>query len=117
MPIIIAGTIDFAPSRAEAAIRDGKPYIEASLREPGCVAYAWSLDPLTPGRVHVYEEWESQTALEGHFRDTSYLSMRDHLRNYEMVGSSVRKYRVDRVEPVYDDAGNPRADFFSVEPA
>ncbi|MFC4296252.1 putative quinol monooxygenase [Novosphingobium tardum] len=111
MPILIAGTIDFDPARAKAAIEDGKPYIEASRREDGCVAYNWALDPLVPGRVHVYEEWRDEAALAGHFRDESYTSMRDHLGKYGLTGSSVRKYRCDAVATVYDEEGRPRADF------
>ena len=111
MPILIAGTIDFDPARAEAAIREGAPYIEASRREKGCVAYNWALDPLVPGRVHVYEEWDDEAALAGHFRDDSYLSMRNHLGQYGLIGSSVRKYRCDAVASVYDSQGVPRPDF------
>ena len=111
MPILIAGTLDFDPARAEAAIREGEPYIEASRREPGCVAYNWSLDPLVPGRIHVYEEWDDEASLAGHFRDESYVSMRDHLGNYGLIGSSVHKYRCDAVVTVYDAQGKPRPGF------
>lgn len=117
MTIIIAGTIDFDPDKAERAIVEARELIAASLREPGCRAYAWSLDPLTPGRVHVFEEWDSRAALAGHFRDASYTGMRDHLANYGLRGSSVRKYRFDCAEPVYDESGTPRADFFTQERA
>lgn len=113
MPIIIAGTLDFDPEQAERAIVEGKPYIEASLREQGCLFYAWTLDPLTPGRVYVFEEWTSQKTLEGHFRDESYLSMRNHLANYGLRVAKVKKYRFDVSEQVYDDSGTPRADFFT----
>lgn len=113
MSIIIAGTLDFDPDKAEATILNARPFIEASLREPGCIYYAWTLDPLTPGRVYVYEEWTSQEALEGHFRDDSYWKMRDHVTNGGLRTSSVKKYRFDLSERVYDDEGNPRADFFT----
>lgn len=113
MPIIIAGTIDFDPEQAERAIVEGREYIAASLKEEGCIYYAWTLDPLLPGRVYVFEEWTSQSALEGHFNDTSYWSMRDHLANYGLRASDVKKYRCDLSEQVYDDEGKPRADFFT----
>ena len=113
MPIIIAGTIDFDPELAERAIVEGRELIAASLREEGCIFYAWTLDPLMPGRVYVFEEWTSQATLEGHFNDKSYWGMRDHLANYGLRASSVKKYRFDLSEQVYDDKGTPRADFFT----
>lgn len=113
MPIIIAGTLDFDPGQAERAIVEGRAHIEASLREAGCSYYAWTLDPLVPGRVYVFEEWASQQALEGHFNDTSYWGMRDHLASYDLRTSNVKKYRFDVSEQVYDDKGVPRADFFT----
>lgn len=113
MTIIIAGTLDFEPDQAKRAITEGRQFIEASLREPGCIYYAWTLDPLIPGRVYVFEEWTSQQTLEGHFNDTSYWGMRDHLAKYGLRTSSVKKYRFDVSEQVYDDEGKPRADFFT----
>ena len=113
MPIIIAGTLDFDPAQAERAITEGREFIEASCREDGCIYYAWTLDPLVPGRVYVFEEWTSQAALEGHFNDKSYWGMRDHLANYGLRTSDVKKYRFDVSERVYDEGGNPRADFFT----
>lgn len=113
MSIIIAGTIDFDPDQAERAIVEGRGFIEASLKEEGCIFYAWTLDPLVPGRVYVFEEWTSQAALEGHFRDDSYWGMRGHLGRYGLRTSKVKKYRSVESEPVYDDEGKPRADFFT----
>lgn len=37
MPIIIAGTIDFEPDRAARIVENARPFIEASLREDGCL--------------------------------------------------------------------------------
>lgn len=117
MPIIIAGTLDFDVDQTERAIVEGRQFIEASLKEQGCIYYAWTLDPLTPGRVYVFEEWTSQAALEGHFADASYWGMRGHLQNYGLRTSSVKKYRCDLSEQVYDDDGKARADFFTTEVA
>lgn len=117
MSIIIAGPIDFEPEHAERAIVEGRDFIAASLKENGCIYYAWTLDPLTPGRVFVFEEWTDQAALEGHFNDASYWGMRDHLNGFGLRKSAVKKYRFDKSERVYDDEGKPRADFFTEDEA
>lgn len=113
MPIVIAGYLDFDPDRAEQMIRDAKPLIDAALAEPGCLAYSWAIDPLAPGRVHVFEEWADEAALAGHFSAAPYADMGAHLHAVGILGFDVKKYRVDLIEPVYDDMGTPRADFFT----
>lgn len=114
MPIIINAVIDLEPSGAEQALLDAQPFIAASRAETGCVAYDWALDPATPGRVHVYEEWASEEALAGHFRDPSYAAMRDHVGKSGMIAARSQKCRCDAIEPVYDDTGTPQAYFSKV---
>lgn len=114
MRIIVAGWLRFAGDAELCAdiIRSGADHIAASREEEGCVAYNWAVDPLAPGLMHVYEEWESEQALLNHFRDSSYTAMSDHLGKYEMTGFDVLLYSVKGVEPVYDEAGKPRREIF-----
>lgn len=115
MPIIVAGYLDFPPASAEQLIIDAKPLIQAALEEPGCRAYSWSLDPLHPGRVHVFEEWDDEASLAGHFGSSPYAEMGAHLQaGPGILGMEVKKYRCDCAEPVYDDSGTPRADFYTL---
>lgn len=72
---------------------------------------------MTPGRVRVFEEWTTQGALEGHFKDDSYWAMRRHLEGAGIRASDVKKYRFDLAERVYDAQGQPRAAFFPGEAA
>lgn len=111
MPIVIQAVIDLEPAGAEQALHDAQPYINASRAEDGCVAYDWALDPATPGRVHVYEEWRDEEALAGHFRDPSYAAMRDHVGRSGLIKARSQKCRVDAIEQVYDQDGVPQAFF------
>jgi len=113
--IIIAGYLDFDPAIAEKLIIDARPHIDAALAEPGCRAYTWALDPLHPGRVHVFEEWADESALHGHFTGAPYRDMGAHLNSVPILAMEVKKYRFDVAEPVYDDEGVPRADFFTLK--
>ena len=36
----------------------------AGARTPGCLDFALSADVLEPGRINVFERWESQAAVE-----------------------------------------------------
>jgi len=113
MPIVISGEIDLDPGAREKALIDAQPLIAAALAERGCVHYAWTADLAKPGRVHVFEEWETEADLAHHLSAEPYLNMAGHLATVGIKSAVTRKYRVDLIEPVYDPSGKPRADFFT----
>ncbi|MBB6124005.1 putative quinol monooxygenase [Sphingobium subterraneum] len=116
MPVIVAGTLTFAGDSETCAsiIRAGVAHIADSRREEGCVAYNWAVDPLDPATIHVFEEWDDEKALLRHFQHSSYRAMRSHLERYDLIGFHVQLYSAGRVEPVYDEAGQPRSALFDV---
>ncbi len=111
--IIIAGTVDVDPARRDAALEAGCPHMQATRAQKGCIDYVWSADLLVPGRIYVYERWESQEALAEHFAGPHYVGMRDCIAAHGLRGADVSKYRMEISEPVYDPQGRPRADFFT----
>lgn len=114
MRILIAGHLVFDGQDCAAIIREGRDFIEASRLEKGCIAYNWSVDPLLPSTIHVFEEWASEAALGAHFRDPSYLSMRSHLESFNLTGFDVSLYSANGKEAVYTDEGQPRTVIFGV---
>jgi quinol monooxygenase YgiN len=113
MRIVISGEVDLAPEDRDRALVGARGLIEQALAETGCVHYAWTADLSLPGRVNVFEEWESQPDLAAHLAGPAYQGMLAHLSGFGIRNAVTRKYRVDHVEPVYDQDGRPRADFFS----
>ncbi len=113
--ILISGTVDVDPDRRDAALEAGRPHMEATRAWKGCLDYVWSADPLVPGRIYVYERWESAAELASHFEGPHYLAMRNMIAAHGLRGVDVLKHRVDLSEPVYDPKGRPRADFYSEE--
>jgi quinol monooxygenase YgiN len=111
--IIIAGTVDVDPERRDAALVAGKPHMEATRAFPGCLDYVWSADLLVPGRIYVFERWESTETLAAHLAGPHYLAMRDTIAAHGLRAADVLKYRPEISEPVYDSTGTPRADFFT----
>jgi len=111
--VVISGEIDVEPAKREKALLDAQPLIAAALAEKGCVHYAWTADPARPGRIHVFEEWDTEADLIAHLAAPPYRDMAGHLAATGIVSAVTRKYRVDLVEPVYDPQGNPRGDFFT----
>jgi len=114
MRILIAGHLLFEGQDCAAIIEGGRAFIDASRAEKGCIAYNWSVDPLAPGTIHVFEEWESEADLGAHFKDPSYLSMRAHLERSTLTGFDVSIYSANGKEPVYTAEGQPRDSIFGV---
>lgn len=113
MTVIINGTVDFKPEDAVAVLKDSAQLMAETRKQQGCRHYVWSLDPAVPGRVYVYENWESVEDLAAHLAGHFYTDMVAVLSKYEMLATDILKYRIDHAEPVYDETGTPRADFFS----
>ena len=105
--------VDVTAEQREKALRDAQPRIEEALSEPGCIAYDWTRDVFDAGRIHVFEEWESEQTLSQHLAAPSYLNMLAHLGKVGIKAALTRKYRVELDEPVYDETGKPRGDFVS----
>ena len=113
MTLLLNGTVDVDPEQRDAALSAGIPHMRATRAQKGCLDYVWSADPLVPGRIYVYERWESEADLAAHFEGPHYKAMRDTIAAHGLRGADVSKYRIERCEPVYDASGRPRADFFS----
>lgn len=115
--IIITAEIDLPPERLEEALNAGKPLIEGALTQDGCLDYDWCPNPLVPGRIRVFERWRDEASLANHFNNRWYTDMAATIGSFGVKGAVSAKYRCDAEEPVYDNAGTPRADFVSLKGA
>lgn len=118
MTVIVAGYVDFGTSEN---IRDMllsvKPLIDGALTEEGSIAYSWTEDHLNPGRVWVYEKWQSSDALDAHLNTDWYRNMLASLGSHQMLPPTrpIYKYRIEHQEPVYDDTPAARGYFFTAD--
>lgn len=62
--IIVSGEIRVDPTARDDYLEDCRDVIETARRATGCVDFHLTADPLEPGRINVYERWESTTAVE-----------------------------------------------------
>jgi quinol monooxygenase YgiN len=65
--IVVSGVITVDPAQHDRTVALGRDVAAASRQEPGCREYGFWADPDEPGRFRVFEEWDSQEALEEHF--------------------------------------------------
>lgn len=110
MSIVIFATIKIAPEVREQALLDASDLICDAQAEPGCLAYQWSLDPNASDIIYAFEHWESAETLQAHFAAHSYTAMLAHLGQYN-VEADASKYEVAQSAPVYNNAGEPSAQF------
>lgn len=90
--LLVAGHIRLDPARRDAAIAAAREVMEATRREPGCVAYTFSADLGDPGLFHLFEEWESQEALDAHFQTPHMARFQQAMGGFGIREMSVQKY-------------------------
>ena len=62
--IIVAGHLIVDPEQRESYLADCVSVVEQARRAPGCLDFAITGDLMDPGRIDVFERWESREAVE-----------------------------------------------------
>jgi quinol monooxygenase YgiN len=102
--VVIAGTITLDPARRDQAIAAVRELMAATRREAGCIAYVFSGSFEDPGCFHLFEEWESQAALDLHFKAPHMAKFQAQVPQLGLRGMQVERYEVDSKGPM----GAPR---------
>jgi quinol monooxygenase YgiN len=63
--VIVAGHLVVDPRQRDDYLSGCLEVVHQARRAAGCLDFALSADPLEPGRINIYERWESQAAVEG----------------------------------------------------
>lgn len=95
--LIIAGTIEVDPDHRDAMFAAVAPMVAATREEPGCRAYTFSPDVDDPGLVHLYELWDDQAALDGHFASAHMAAWREASSELPIRGRNIAKYMISEV--------------------
>ena len=64
--LVVGGTFEVDPADRDAFIAARLDSMRTSRREPGCLEYTFAADPVDPGRIILFERWESQESLDAH---------------------------------------------------
>jgi quinol monooxygenase YgiN len=62
--VIVAGHLVVEPDQRESYLADCVDVVEQARGTPGCLDFCISADPIDPGRIAIFERWESQAAVE-----------------------------------------------------
>jgi quinol monooxygenase YgiN len=62
--VIVGGRITVEPEQRESYLAGCMSVVERARRADGCLDFAITADLLDPGRVNLFERWESQAAVK-----------------------------------------------------
>ncbi len=96
--IIVAGEIDLHPDDVEAARPAAIAMMDETAKEAGCIHYRFYQDLEVPGRLHVYEEWDSEAALAAHITSPHMAVWRAALSELRVLSRDIKKIEAGAVE-------------------
>ncbi|MEQ1786770.1 MAG: putative quinol monooxygenase [Acidimicrobiales bacterium] len=92
MSILVTGTIDFDPSKRDAAIAAVTACMEATQAEDGCERYVFSGDLVDQGRLYVSEQWASQEAMDVHMATPHLAALLTSMGSFGVTAASLTKW-------------------------
>jgi len=98
--LIIAGHLTTRPGARNAFLEAVQVMVDATLEEPGCQEYAFTPDPRNDDRILLYELWDDQESLNGHFVSEHMEQWKQVQPTLDVVGADIKKYTISEVGPV-----------------
>ena len=92
--IVVSGIVEIGAASVEAAVSAAAEMARATREEVGCISYAFYQDVESSGRFRVFEEWESEEALQAHFKAPHMATFQQALSRLEILGRDIKLYVV-----------------------
>jgi quinol monooxygenase YgiN len=93
--IVIAGRMKIEPDKLPYALGIIKSVVEQTATESGNVAYRYYADLDDPSTLFIFEEWQSEAALENHFQMPYMIDFLEKIPTLGIVDASVHRYGVN----------------------
>jgi len=93
--VIVAGHIIVNPQQRDSYLAGCISPVAQARRAAGCLDFSVAADLLDPGRVNIFERWESQAAVEA-FRGSG----PDDDQGPAILAASVAEYEVAELRPL-----------------
>lgn len=100
--VIVAGHITVEPQQRESYLAGCVSIVERARRADGCLDVAITADLIDPGRVNIFERWESQAVVEA-FRCGGPPGPSAEQRA-AMLSVSVAEYDIADVRPLFGES-------------
>lgn len=62
--IAVAGWVMVDPNKRDERVKEHQELLQRARRAPGCLDLAISADPIDPGRINIFELWQSEAELD-----------------------------------------------------
>ena len=96
--LVVAGYVKMNPEKVESATAAAQTVMAATRQEGGCISYTFSRDLAEPGLFHIFEEWESQAALDAHFKTPHMATFQKAMGGFDVKEIKVNRYDVSQVD-------------------
>ena len=96
--LIIAGTLTIEKPATEDVLEACREMMKATHEESGCIDYVFSIDPIDPKIIHVYERWEDEESLNAHFLAPHMAPFRKALASWGVTDRDILKFQVEDVD-------------------
>ena len=95
--VIVAGHLIVEPCQREAYLEGCVSVVERARATPGCLDFSITADLVDPGRINVFERWESQEAVQA-FRGSG----PSDEQGAAIVSASVAEFDIAEERPLLD---------------
>ena len=99
--LVIAGTIRLDPAKRDEAAAAALEIMKETHKEEGNLAYAFSSDLSDPGLIYIFEKWESQEALDFHFKTPHMASFQKTVGGLGVKEMNLEKFEIASVGSVF----------------
>lgn len=98
--LVIAGTIRLDPAKQEEATAAAVEMMKETHEEEGNIEYVFSSDLSEPGLFYIFEKWESEDALDFHFKSPHMAAFQGKMGGFGIQDMKVEKFEIASVGPV-----------------
>lgn len=98
--IVIAGHVTVKPGMRDQWMQVASAMSRASQAEEGCVTYRYYADLEDPHLMLLFEVWDSDEALEAHFKTDHMAEYRSKIPNLVAGPSKLNRYEVSSARPL-----------------
>lgn len=92
--LIVAGSLKIDPAKLDEARAAALDVMAETHQEPGNIDYVFTQSLDAPGTIHIFEKWESQEALDAHFKTPHMAAFQAKIADFGVKDMSVRKYAI-----------------------
>jgi quinol monooxygenase YgiN len=92
--ILVLGQFEFHPDDFEKATLLAATLMRETVKEDGCMKYAFAADLIQPDCLQLSECWRDDAALSAHFLTAHIQAYRDGLKSLRVVHRAVKRYEV-----------------------